>query len=78
MTRPERLRQWGIALLGLPAAWCMIEGGDWARWGVLLGLAAQPIWIISTLRSGQWGMHVLSIAYLMVWLRGIWIHWGIA
>jgi hypothetical protein len=76
MTRTEQLRQWGIALLGLPAAWMMIEAGEWSRWGVLLGLVVQPLWIVSTLHSKQWGMHILSIAYLLVWLRGTWIYWS--
>lgn len=73
--RAERLRQWVIALLGLPAAAFVIEAGDWARWGVLLGLAAQPLWIVSTFRARQLGMYALSLAYLFIWLRGAWIHW---
>ncbi len=71
----ESLRQWGIALLGLPAIWCAVEGQDLARWGVLLGLAGQPLWVFSTLRARQMGMFLLSLAYTLVWARGAWIHW---
>lgn len=71
----EALAQWLIALLGLPALLLVMEGGADARWGVLLGLASQPFWVWATWRRRQWGMFVLSLAYLLVWGRGVWRFW---
>jgi hypothetical protein len=75
LPRGEALAQWLIALLGLPALLLAVEGGPGVRWGVLLGLASQPFWVWATWRRRQWGMLALSLAYGLVWGRGVWMQW---
>jgi hypothetical protein len=43
-----------------------------ARWGWLVGLAAQPLWLYSTFNAGQWGMFVLALFYTWGWGAGAW------
>ena len=74
--RKQALAQWLIALLGLPALLLVMEGGAGTRWGMLLGLASQPFWAWATLRHRQWGMFALSLAYCLVWGRGVWLSWN--
>jgi hypothetical protein len=37
----------------------------------VFGLAAQPLWLWSTLEAGQWGMVLLPLAYIAVWTRSL-------
>ena len=74
--RRQAVAQWLIALFGLPALLLVMEGGAWAGWGALLGLASQPFWVWATWRQRQWGMLVLSLAYCLIWGRGAWLSWS--
>jgi hypothetical protein len=47
-----------------------------ARWGWLIGLLSQPLWLYSTYRAGQWGMFLVAIAYTYGWGEGAWREWG--
>lgn len=46
-----------------------------AKWGWLIGLVAQPLWLYSTWNAGQWGMFLLSCVYTWGWGEGAWNHW---
>lgn len=37
----------------------------------VFGLAAQPLWLWSTVEAGQWGMVLLTLAYIAVWTRSL-------
>ena len=37
----------------------------------VFGLAAQPLWLWSTVEAGQWGMVLLTAAYIAVWTRSL-------
>lgn len=54
--------QVGIALSGGAAIWMVgrPEGHPLKRWGFLVGLAGQPLWLWETIRAGQIGMLALS------------------
>lgn len=41
------------------------------RWGFLLGVLAQPLWIYETWQASQWGMLALSICFLLGYARGL-------
>ena len=45
------------------------------RWGWLIGLAGQPFWIVETIRTGQWGMLLLSLWFGVHYARGAWREW---
>ena len=37
----------------------------------VFGLAAQPFWFWSTVEAGQWGMVLLTAAYIAIWTRSL-------
>ena len=71
------LTQLALAIFGLTALW-LATGTDAAgrRWAPVIGLAGQPFWIAFAIKSSAWGLLALSIAYSVVYARGIWKQWG--
>lgn len=63
--------QVAIAILSLLAIAMISSTGGFHRWGFVVGLASQPLWIHATWRARQWGMLLLSIGYVGVWISGI-------
>jgi hypothetical protein len=63
--------QISIAIVSFAAIALVASSGPAHRWGFVVGLASQPLWIAATWRARQWGMFVLGIAYCGVWLQGI-------
>ena len=39
-------------------------------WGNVVGLTAQPLWLLSTWRHRQWGMLALTVFYIGIWTAG--------
>jgi hypothetical protein len=70
------LSQLFIALFGLTAMYLALGNNERARrWAPILGLCAQPFWVHATLSAGQFGIFVLSIAYTLVYVNEIRVHW---
>jgi hypothetical protein len=63
--------QIAIAVLSFAAITMVASTGPWHRWGFVLGLISQPLWLIATWRARQWGMLALSVFYFGVWIQGI-------
>jgi len=51
-----------IWMIGLPAAW--------GRWGFLVGICIQPIWLYETWQKKQWGVFALSLFLLYSYGQG--------
>lgn len=68
---PDVVLQIAIAIFSFAAIAMVASTGPWHRWGFVLGLISQPLWLIATWRARQWGMLVLSVFYLGVWIQGI-------
>ena len=68
-------KQWAIFLTGAAAILLTVEGGDWLRWGALVGLVGQPFWLWDTAKKRQWGIFALSLWYAEVYARGVWRAW---
>ena len=51
-----------IWMIGLPSGW--------GRWGFLVGVCIQPVWIYETQRKKQWGMLALSLFLLYSYGQG--------
>jgi len=65
-----------IAILGIASIWLVNDPRtSHQRWACVLGLVAQPFWILVSWQANQWGIFALSIAYAAAWLRGFWRHW---
>jgi hypothetical protein len=65
------LEQIAIALLSL-ASIAMLASTSPAlqKWGCLVGLVGQPLWIHCTWRARQWGMFAMSCCYTFVLAGG--------
>ena len=67
----DDLLQAAILALSMAAAWMVASDGEWHRWGFVVGLASQPLWLAAIWRARQWGMFALSIVYCGAWASGI-------
>lgn len=57
-----------VGVLGLLLA------GSRKRVGWALGLAAQPLWVVYAVATGQWGFIISAVVYGGVYLRN-WLRW---
>lgn len=74
--RWHAFEQWAILLLS-GAAFALVDLGptpQWRFWGNVVGLAAQPLWLLSTWRHRQWGMLGLTVFYIGIWTAGLYRH----
>lgn len=69
--------QVAIVLLGCAGALLISYGGTLNTWGITATLAAQPFWILATMRTKQWGMLAMALFYTVVWGVGALIAWGL-
>ena len=65
-----------IALCGVASIWLTNDPRlAYRRWACIIGLAAQPFWMIATWQAGQWGIFALAFVYAGGWARGIKHYW---
>lgn len=69
--RTDAALQAGIAVLTLAALWLLTSGAAEARWGHVIGLASQPLYMVATWRGRQWGMFIVAVMLVGIWGRGI-------
>jgi hypothetical protein len=68
--------QIGIALFGALAVWLSQERREsYRRWACIFGMLGQPFWLYNAWMAEQWGIFAISLLYVVVWMRGIWLHW---
>lgn len=66
-----------VGIFSIVAILLVASTGPWHKWGFVVGLMSQPLWIAalwrSRTRSGSrpWGMLFLSVLYVFVWIEGI-------
>lgn len=68
--------QGAIVFFSGAAIWIVARREPWAKWGWVLGLAGQPLWLWSTWHTQQWGMFLLSVFYTWAWISGIRANFG--
>lgn len=65
-----------IAICGMASIWLTNDTRESRRrWAPIIGLAAQPFWLWSSLSAGQYGIAALSVVYAAGWIRGIRMYW---
>ncbi len=69
------IAQSGIIVFGLIAIVLVAKKN---KWGFVFGLLSQPFWLLTSFINQQWGVFILSIAYTVVWIYGIyeWFYKG--
>ena len=70
--------QFALAIFGLSALFMATGHNHRARrWAPIVGLVGQPFWLIFSIQTSAWGLLALSLAYAVVYIRGIWLQWVI-
>lgn len=67
------------ALLALTATAFFLSTSSQAstrRWGPLVGIPAQSLWVTSVDWSSQWGIGAVTVLYLARYLHLTWTSWG--
>jgi len=64
--------QIGIMVFSLSAAFLMAFKN---RWGVICGCCSQSFWFITSYINGQEGIFIVSFAYSVSWIIGIYKWW---
>lgn len=68
------LQAW-VFISGALSIWLLSDPRSrFHRIGCWVGLAAQPVWLLTTFQHSQWGMFALSLIYTASFLRGILQH----
>lgn len=65
------LNVWMIAT-ALASVYLFNSGAHRARWAALIGLVGQPAWLYLTMATGEPGMFVVSLFFLVCYGRGVW------
>lgn len=70
------LLQVALAGFGLVAMWLAMGSSPTGRkWAPVVGLLGQPAWIGFAIGVNAPGLLVLSIAWTLVYARGVWVQW---
>lgn len=70
------LDQAAIMFCGIASIWLSQSPRLGSRkWACVIGLVAQPFWIVMCWRLELWGVMALTAAYTAAWLRGIRTYW---
>ena len=64
----DAISQIGITIFGASAIILVARKN---KWGFVLGLIAQPFWLITSYLNKQWGVFLLSAVYIFSWAYGI-------
>jgi hypothetical protein len=76
MTTLEKWSQVGILAFGVTAVWCsQSPDPEVVRRACLFGLASQPFWVYTTIKSRQFGALLLTAIYAASWARGVNTYW---
>ncbi len=65
-----------IAVFGVASIWLSQAASiEQRKWAPVVGLVAQPFWLVATLAAEQWGIAALTVVYAFGWARGIHTYW---
>lgn len=65
-----------IAAMSLAATYLSLHPKqERRRFACFFGIAVQPLWMLSTIPTHQWGMTLLSVVYGGIYLHSLWQCW---
>lgn len=66
----------GILFFGCSAIWFVgRRKPSIRRWGYIMGLCAQPFWLVMLFSSGRYFACIMSLFYAVSWGLGVWNFW---
>ena len=65
----------GFILIFSAASIWLLSCRNAGRAGWMVGLCAQPFWLVETWHAAQWGMFANALAFTTIYLRGLINHW---
>lgn len=74
MTTDDQL-QAALLVLGALSVLLTSRLDAWAKWGWLIALLGQPLWLYATGQAGQWGMFSLSLVWTFACAQGVYRSW---
>ncbi len=60
-----------LAILSCISIWLLAGKNSYSKWGFVIGLLNQPLWLYSFYINGQWGMFVVAIWFTINYIRAI-------
>lgn len=63
-----------VMVLGIGGAFVLGRPEEWRKWGFLIALAAQPLWLYIAHETGVWSLTVLALLYTAMYVQGAWHH----
>ncbi|HZI47538.1 MAG TPA: hypothetical protein VFD75_07050 [Pyrinomonadaceae bacterium] len=66
------ITQIGIIALTGTGIWMIGRPERWSRWGYVLGLAGQPVWLYMSLHANLWGVTIVTLLCSYGWAQGVW------
>jgi hypothetical protein len=74
-TRARRIDFWlqgAIFATTIVSMWFITAPGLAMKWGYIVALGAQPLWLLATWRAKQTGMFLCALlVYTPLWARGV-------
>lgn len=64
-----------ILILSAGAIFLVSRTDQYSKYGHILGLVGQPLWMYTTIKNEQWGLVLLTLFYTYCWGMGIYNHW---
>lgn len=70
------IEQTFIAICGVLSIWLsQAPTTGHRRWAPVIGLIAQPFWLLAAWKAEQWGIAALTLVYAAGWMRGLRTYW---
>jgi hypothetical protein len=67
--------QIGIIVFSCLSIFLLSRKDKWMPYGFIIGLVGQPLWLYSSIYSGQWGVFIVTLWFSWRYLVGITNYW---
>lgn len=69
----ESVFQWSLSIQGITMLWLM---GNASKWGPMVGMFGQVLWITYAIITAQWGLLPGIAGFTLVHIRNCWKMWN--
>lgn len=68
------IEQVGIIIFSCTSVY-LFSTKDYYKYGFVVGLLGQPLWIHTSFANEQWGIFIVSLWFTFAHLKGLKTHW---